>query len=31
VKKSQHKYVIGPRGATLQEILTLTGKEITER
>ena len=31
VKKSQHKYVIGPRGGTLQEILTLTGKEITER
>jgi len=27
VKKSQHKYVIGPRGGTLQEILTLTGKE----
>ena len=28
VKKSQHKYVIGPRGGTLQEILNLTGKEI---
>ena len=26
VKKSQHKYVIGPRGGTLQEILLLTGK-----
>ena len=28
VKKSQHKYVIGPRGGTLQEILTMTGKGI---
>ena len=28
VKKSQHKYVIGPRGGTLQEILALTGKVI---
>lgn len=26
VKKSQHKYVIGPRGGTLQEILSMTGK-----
>ena len=25
VRKSQHKYVIGPRGQTLQEILALTG------
>lgn len=31
VKKSQHKYVIGPRGGTLQEILALTGKEILEQ
>lgn len=30
VKKSQHKYVIGPRGGTLQEILALTGKEMFE-
>ena len=30
VKKTQHKYVIGPRGGTLQEILALTGKEIFE-
>ena len=29
VKKSQHKYVIGPRGGTLQEILTMTGKGIS--
>lgn len=28
VKKSQHKYVIGPRGGTLQEILTLTGVSV---
>lgn len=28
VKKSQHKYVIGPRGGTLQEILALTGKYL---
>ena len=27
VKKTQHKYVIGPRGGTLQEILALTGKK----
>ena len=30
VKKSQHKYVIGPRGETLKEILTLTGKKISK-
>lgn len=28
VKKSQHKYVIGPRGGTLQEILALTGVSV---
>lgn len=31
VKKSQHKYVIGPRGGTLQEILALTGKQILKQ
>ena len=31
VKKSQHKYVIGPRGETLKEILTLTGKNISKQ
>ena len=30
VKKSQHKYVIGPRGGTLQEILALTGEYRNE-
>lgn len=28
VKKSQHKYVIGPRGGTLQEILSMTGVSV---
>uniref|UniRef100_S4RAX2 Vigilin n=1 Tax=Petromyzon marinus TaxID=7757 RepID=S4RAX2_PETMA len=28
VKKSQHKYIIGPRGNTLQEILDLTGVSV---
>lgn len=28
VRKSQHKYVIGPRGQTLQEILALTGVSV---
>lgn len=28
VKKSQHKYVIGPRGNTLQEILEKTGVSV---
>lgn len=28
VKKSQHKYVIGPKGNTLQEILEKTGVSV---
>lgn len=28
VLKSQHKYVIGPRGSTLQEILKETGVSV---
>lgn len=28
VKKSQHKYVIGPKGNTLQEILDRTGVSV---
>ena len=28
VKKSQHRYVIGPRGAAIQEILRSTGVSI---
>lgn len=28
VKKAQHKYVVGPKGATLNEILQLTGVSI---
>lgn len=28
VKKSQHKYVIGPKGNTLQEILDKTGVSV---
>lgn len=28
VRKSQHKYVIGPRGNTLQEILDKTGVSV---
>lgn len=28
VKKSQHKYVIGPKGNTLQEILERTGVSV---
>ena len=32
VKKSQHKYVIGPKGHVLQEILASTGeKNLTKR
>lgn len=28
VKKSQHKYIIGPKGNTLQEILEATGVSV---
>jgi ribosomal protein S3 len=28
VRKSQHKYVIGPKGGTIQEILSLTGVAV---
>lgn len=28
VKKSQHKYIIGPKGNTLQEILETTGVSV---
>lgn len=28
VKKSQHKYIIGPKGNTLQEILDTTGVSV---
>lgn len=28
VKKSQHKYIIGPKGNTLQEILDATGVSV---
>ncbi|XP_031553878.1 vigilin-like [Actinia tenebrosa] len=28
VRKSQHKYVIGPKGGTIQEILALTGVSV---
>lgn len=28
VRKSQHKYVIGPRGSALAEILTQTGVSV---
>jgi len=28
VRKSQHKYVIGPRGSNLQEILATTGVSV---
>lgn len=28
VPKSQHKYVIGPKGATIAEILQLTGVSV---
>lgn len=28
VPKSQHKYVIGPRGSTIQEILKETGVSV---
>lgn len=28
VKKSQHKYVVGPKGNTLQEILDRTGVSV---
>lgn len=28
MRKSQHKYVIGPKGGTIQEILALTGVSV---
>ena len=30
VRKTQHKYIVGPRGVGIQEILAATGKPIGE-